>query len=247
MLAFLFAATVLCQCKPDVLVDDFSKITTGTLPGDAAIKEFNLLGGDYGAAGAPFTITPASKSMTITAQTADIGNPEPQANPGAAATFNYWFTKFDLNACFDLTGYTAISFDLVAPTGSDMNFTMTQKNPTCSTGNTTRLVDSVYKPLSAYFRPDGTKKTVVLPFADYKTNLAGGEFDFVHLKDWTIVNLVPANAVFTMSNLKLVGNCAAPSGTSPVSATVAPTGAPKTNDAARTVGSIASLLVALVF
>lgn len=75
---------------------------------------------------------PETKSMMITSGQADIGQPEPQANPGTAPTFNYWFAKFDQVACFNLAGFSAIQFDLIAPVGSNMNFTMTQKSPNCS-------------------------------------------------------------------------------------------------------------------
>jgi hypothetical protein len=123
-----------------------------------------------------------------------------------------------------------------------MNFTLTQKNPTCKTGNTTRLVDSVYKPLSAYYKPDGTKKTLVLPFADFSNNLAGGKFDFAHLKDWTIVNLVPAGATFTLSNLKLVGNCASSTTGSPSASPTA-----KSNSASQAAFMLSSMFALALF
>jgi hypothetical protein len=201
---FLLLKTVIAQsCRPDILVDDFAKITTGRLPDDSDIKQFNLLGGDYGSAGAAFRIDTLAKSMSITAGSANIGQPEPWANPGTAPTINYWFAKFDRVACFDLSGYSAVAFDLVAPAGSNMNFTMTQRSADCQS----RLVDSVYRPLSSYVTPNGQKQTVVLPFADFSKTLVGGQFDFKHLKDWTAVNLVPFGARFTISNLVLRGNC----------------------------------------
>ncbi|KAI8921610.1 hypothetical protein BC831DRAFT_476493 [Entophlyctis helioformis] len=197
-------ANAQAACKPDLLVDDFAAARTVTLPEGGGARPANLLNGDYGAQGATFAVNPAGKEVVITAGTADVGQPEPQANPGTAPTFNYWFGKFDIGACFDLTGYTAIAFDLVAPAGSNMNFTLTQRSADCKT----RLVDSVYKPLSSYLKTDGSKKAVSLPIADYAKNLKGGAFDFKHLKDWTIVNMTPSGAVFRLSNLRLVGNCA---------------------------------------
>ena len=53
--------------------------------------------------------------MTIVASSRDVGQPEPWANPGTAETVNYWFVKFDAIACYDLTPYSAIEFDLIAP------------------------------------------------------------------------------------------------------------------------------------
>ena len=121
------AQTVFAQCTADLLVDNFAKITNGFLPNDASPKQFNLIGGDYGSAGADFVIDTDSKTLSIVAGTANVGQPEPLANPNTAVTFNYWFAKFDRDACYNLTQYSGISFDLVAPLGSDMNFTLTQK------------------------------------------------------------------------------------------------------------------------
>ena len=83
--------------------------------------------------------------MRIVAGTANVGNPEPWANPGTAPTFNYWFAKFDEPACYNLTPFQAIQFDLIAPTGSQMNFTMTQKSPNCTASfQGSRLVGTCY-------------------------------------------------------------------------------------------------------
>ena len=187
------------QCVPDVLIDDFSAIRTGWL--DNLPKFFNLVGGDYGSLGAPFTINPNNQSLSIKAGSYPVGVPEAQANPGTAPTFNYWYVKFDREACFNTTIYSGISFDLIAPLGSDMNFTMTQRSKNCSV----RLVDSQYHLLSKYITPDGTKQTVYLPFSDYSLNLFGEAFDFEYFKDWTLVNLGPEGSEFVMSDLKLVG------------------------------------------
>lgn len=89
------------------------------------------------------------------------------------------------------------------------------------TSHTTAL-DSVYHPLTKYITPNGERQTVTLPLADYAVNLAGNPFDFVHLKDWTIVNMAPADAVFYMSNLMLKGGpigCVAPTTTAATTAT----------------------------
>ena len=188
-----------CQeCRQELMIDDFSTIRAGWL--DNLPKTFNALGGDYGSLGAPFTIDTAIKTMKIQARTYPVGVPEAQANPGTVPTFNYWYVKFDEAACFDASVYSGISFDMIAPLGSDMNFTMTQQSLNCSY----RLVDSQYQLLSKYITPDGTKQTVFLPFSDFSTNLYGNAFDFRHLKDWTLVNLGPEGSVFEMSDLKLI-------------------------------------------
>jgi hypothetical protein len=118
-------------------------------------KQVNLLGGDYGAAGASFEIRPAERSMVIRSGTANIGQPEPQANPGTAPTFNYWFAKFEPLACFDLSKYSAIQFDLVAPVGSNMNFTMTQKSADCTTrlvGKLSISIDHLFLQMLMFFQ-----------------------------------------------------------------------------------------------
>ena len=242
----LLASLVAAQnCQKDLVVDDFAKTTTGFLPDEAPIpanqKFLNLLGGDYGSDGANFTINTSSKTLNILAD-AKVIQAEPESHPNTAPTVNYWFTKFDLAACYDLTGYTGIAFDLIAPTGSDMNFTLTQKNPFCRSNpsNTTRLVDSVYRPLSSYITPNGQKQAVFLPFKDFGKNLLGGDFDFVHLKDWTAVNLVPVGAQFTMSNLVLKGNCTTNSNGGSNGSN-----APKGNSAASLSGMASAVLAAI--
>jgi hypothetical protein len=115
--------------------------------------------------------------------------------------------QFDKIACFDLTGYTAIEFDLVAPEQTTMNITMTQNSADCQT----QLVNSVYHPLSRYLPSiTGKVQTVTLPISDFAKNLDGEDFDFKHLKEWTIVNMetnaAPDNVV-QMSNMVLKGNC----------------------------------------
>ncbi|KAL2914086.1 hypothetical protein HK105_206344 [Polyrhizophydium stewartii] len=221
--ALALAAAAAAQaptCGPDVVVDDFAKTQSAVIGGES--RPVNLLGGDYGAQGVTWSIDTAKRAVVLTAGTANIGVPEPQANPGTAPTVNYWFAKFDAGACFDLTKFTAIEFDLVGPAGSDMNFTLTQKAANCAD----RLVDSAYNPLSKYLRMDGTKKHVSLPLKDFATNLVGGKYDMLHLKDWTAVNIVPAGAVFELSNLVLKG-CA---GAAPSAS--ASTTAPKTSGGA---------------
>jgi hypothetical protein len=76
---------------------------------------------------------------------------------------NSWYVKFDERACFDLTPYSAMQFELTAPAGTTMLFTLTQHAPDCKT----RIVDSVYTDLEKYSKPDGTKKIVTIPFSDF--------------------------------------------------------------------------------
>ncbi|KAI8905462.1 hypothetical protein EDD86DRAFT_211538 [Gorgonomyces haynaldii] len=159
------------------------------------IRQLNQLGGDYGIVNATFQINTSAKTLTVV--------PAVQTTPN-----NFWFAKYDWQACFDLRGYIGFQFELVAPTGSEISFTLTQKSADC----VDRLVDSVYVPLTKYITPNGQKQTVLMPFADFSKNINGGNFDFQHLKDWTAVNFSPADGTsqFVFSNLILKGNCSLP-------------------------------------
>ncbi len=128
---------------------------------------------------------------------------EAWTHPGMANSHNYWYVKFDLYACFDLEPFSALQFDLLAPSNAEMTFVMTQKAANCST----RLIDSQYQPLSKYMKPDGTKKTLVLPLADFGMNVVGGRFDMKHLKDFTIIDIKPNDFKFQISNMILKGAC----------------------------------------
>ncbi|KAL2914085.1 hypothetical protein HK105_206343 [Polyrhizophydium stewartii] len=179
-------------CKKDLLVDDFAKTQTAVIANET--RQVDLLGGDYGAVGVGWKVDTAKKAMVLTSLN---------------GTSNFWFAKFDAGACFDLTGYSAIDFDLVGPAGSDMQFTLTQKLPDCSE-RAPDGSDSAYLALSKYAKMDGTKKHVSLPLADFAKNINGSNYDFIHLKDFTPVNLGPTGAVFEMSNLVLKGGCGVP-------------------------------------
>jgi hypothetical protein len=44
-----------------------------------------------------------------------------------------------------------------------------------------------------------------MPFKDFTALASGsGTFDFVHLKDWTFVDMKPLGQPFVMSNMKLI-------------------------------------------
>jgi hypothetical protein len=183
------------NCGPDILVDDFSKSTKAPLPGETQIRDLNMLGGDYGksdGASLSFVVNTDAKQVEITA-----GPNQPQ---------NFFFAKFDAGACYDLTNIHAVAFDLTAPVGSTFQMTLTQKNADCvdrTPGNS----DSEYIPIQKYVTPNGQKQTVVAQFADFRKNNNGSNFDFVHLKDWTLVGLQPVGAKFLISNIRLIRAC----------------------------------------
>ncbi|KAJ8323064.1 hypothetical protein BDV3_006678 [Batrachochytrium dendrobatidis] len=207
-------------CKPDLLVDDFVKAQSAMVDGE--VRPVNLLGGDYGAVGIEWSVDTAKKAAVLTSTNSS----------------NFWFAKFDAIACFDLTGYSAITFDLVAPTGSDMSFTLTQKSANC----VDRLIDSSYMPLTKYIKPNGSKQHVSLPLSDFAMNINGAPYDFKHLKDWTPTSLSPVGATFEISNLVLKGGCGNETSTATAAATTA--SAPSTVAATATASSAATATAA---
>ncbi|KAI9138535.1 hypothetical protein BKA69DRAFT_1091121 [Paraphysoderma sedebokerense] len=174
----------------DILVDDFVQNIRAPLPGETFVRDINLLSGDYGKSDG------ASLSYTI-----DTTNRWVRIIPGE--TENYWFAKFDAPACYNLTGIYAMAFDLRSPVGSTFEMTLTQHAPDC----VTRTEDSVYLPITRYVVPNGGWQRVIVPFVDFGINLAGTAFDFAHLKDWTGVRFAPLNAVFDITNIRLLKQC----------------------------------------
>ena len=212
----LLSAAAAQQCTPDLLIDDFAKIDQHDYEG--AQRYFNLVGGDYGQVGIDATYDTVNKRVKLTSTAAD----------------NFWFSKFDLQACFNLKGYTAIQFDFEAPAGTDTSFTLTQKSADC----VDRLVDSAYVGLGQPM--DGTKKKITLPLSAFSKNLNGTDFDFDHLKDWTLVG---TTAYF--SNFVLKGNCDVPPTTTTASGKPSATGG-STSGATQAVVSVGFGLWAFV-
>jgi hypothetical protein len=172
-------------CRPDLLIDDYSVVEQRNY--DGALRYFNRVNADYGHVGMTATYEQANRRVVLV----------------PTATDNFWFVKFNIQACFDLRGYTGIQFDITAPTNSSSLFTLTQQAPDCIT----RLVDSVYTPLDRYITPNGVRQTVLQPLSDFALNLNNEPFDWVHFKDWTAVNLLPVGARFEVTNFILKGNC----------------------------------------
>ncbi|KAJ1538958.1 hypothetical protein HK405_013313, partial [Cladochytrium tenue] len=145
-------------CQPDVLVDDFRPRTpdmfrtqdpsqgcTYATPGDpfnGCNKTLNLLGGDYGDAAIGLSLDVGSMTL-VAGYNPNISDQEAASHPHTAPTFNYWFVKFNWENDFDISPYTAMAIDLVAPSGSDFNVTLTQwlpADPTVRNGKGNRTV-----------------------------------------------------------------------------------------------------------
>jgi hypothetical protein len=173
---------------------------------------------------------------------------ESWTHPGKPNSHNYVYVKFDLNACFDLSPFTAFEFDLVAPPDAEMIFVMTQKSANCSV----REIDSVYHSLDEYIKPDGTKQTVRMPVSDFSKNLLGQDFDLRHLKDFTIIDIKPSTFNFQISNFYLRGNCQSTTSVTSGSSTVtsstsrATTTAPASNAAYPISGPATSFFTGMI-
>ncbi|KAJ3413131.1 hypothetical protein HDV05_008469 [Chytridiales sp. JEL 0842] len=209
-------ATGTGTCIPDVLVDDFrprnASMRRTQPPGEGCEKftdfngcekTLNLLGGDYGDAGCNQVMTDGRLTITTRNVSAVINNLESESHPGTAVSFNYWFVKFAWEYDFDLSIYSGLAIDLIAPPNSDFNITLTQWLPATNT----RGLDSVYNLMSKYLTPDGTPQTLRMPWSDFKTNLEGGEFKLEDLKDLTVVNMGPVGSTFVFTKIVLLGNC----------------------------------------
>lgn len=177
-------------------------------------RYFNLLGGDYGIkeeGKSKIEVFPDPENgyMQFLADWGKEDSSEAWTHPGMPNSHNYWYAKFDQYACFDLRGFSAIQFDLVAPANAEMTFVLTQKASNCSMSplQTARLIDSQYQPLKKYITPDGTKQTLTLPLSDFAKNVIGQDFDMAHLKDFTIIDIKPNDFNFQLSNFKLLGSC----------------------------------------
>ncbi|KAJ3020824.1 UNVERIFIED_CONTAM: hypothetical protein HDU68_009954 [Siphonaria sp. JEL0065] len=249
-----FAATGFAQsCQPDVLVDDFRArtpsmyrqqpltlieggvpVATGCEFGtgfNGCNKTLNLLGGDFGDSGIDEVLNVGSLTLTPKDNSAVVGGFEAAARPGTAVTLNYWFIKFNWENDFDLTKYVGLLLDFTAPVGADMNITLTQWEPVSNT----RGIDSQYRLLSSYIKPNGQPQTLNLKWTDYSTNLNNQPFDLKHLKDITFVNL-SVNSTFVFTKMTLTGNCTTKN------TVVTTSGVPATT---KTSGSVASAHFAL--
>ena len=110
------------SCLPDILLDDFSNVRQDNV--DGAIRNVNLVGGDYGGQNSQFSFTSKSATPGFVSVT-----------PGAPQADNFFFFKANARACFDLTGYTQLRIEMRVPAGADSSFTLTQKVCLISCGN----------------------------------------------------------------------------------------------------------------
>lgn len=174
-------------CQSDVLIDDFSKDSMALDP--TLLTYTNLMGGNYGQMAVNMKVNTASKSMLIRPLPA-VGDPKNMTNG--------WFVKLGQGACHDLTGYTGIQFDVIAPTKTGMNITLAQSDSTC----TNQTADAAYIPIAKYLQPTGLKQTVFIPFYEFRKDADGGVFKFQKFRALVFTNI---DGVFEVSNLVLRG------------------------------------------
>ncbi|KAJ3043217.1 hypothetical protein HDV00_005537 [Rhizophlyctis rosea] len=198
------------SCGGDLLLDDFSQDRVWTAP-TGEVKHANAIGGDWGIWGGNFSIDTSAKTLTITpAKQPTALQPNSTYNPNTVPTFNFFYTQFTNQheifdkACANLTVFTALEFDAVAPAGFDFNITFTQRlQGNCDV----RTFDSRYQLFSKYYTTPGQKKTLHLPLSDFNVDLSGASFNYNWNKDITWVNLAGAKAgdSVSISNVILKG------------------------------------------
>jgi hypothetical protein len=125
------------KCTKDILIDEFKKIKVDYY--DNTLRNFNLIGGDYGHVGIESTYREDDQNLSL----------------ASTKSSNFWFSKFNREACFDLRGYKSIEFDIIAPKGCDAQFTLAQRSSDCQK----RLVDSSYTKLTDYLYYSKWQKT----------------------------------------------------------------------------------------
>lgn len=199
-LTFCTSLVIASTCLPDIILDDFSSPIVSTVAPTSG-RNVNLQGGDYGTDSAATTMNFVKGTSTVPGYVSVLPS---VLQVGQAQ--NFFFTKINALACYDLTGYQGFNFQMqvIDPTQNavttyDSSFTMTQKSADCTTivqGNFIALIrnlisgaESQYQPLSK-FTPLGriygnTMYNMTLPFANFtQHNNAsfGANYDFSHFK-----------------------------------------------------------------
>ncbi|KAI9359186.1 hypothetical protein DFJ73DRAFT_774105 [Zopfochytrium polystomum] len=185
-------------CNPDLLVDDFRPRTPDLYsPGPshgmgpdcnepANFKGCNttldLIGGYYEGVeedGTVFTLDPAGGRLVV-----DVGT----TGTKGANSFSVAFFK-------DLSNYSAIAIDLVAPVGFDFNISL---SPSQGADSPTR------RTLASYLTPSAAPQSLLLPIADLLANtnppaIVAGKLRFA--------NFAPPGASLSLSKITLKGAC----------------------------------------
>ncbi|KAJ3075982.1 hypothetical protein HK102_005503 [Quaeritorhiza haematococci] len=164
---------------------------------------------------------------------------------------NFWFFTSDNtpdNPCIDLSPYEALAFDLQAPATADIQITFTQKLADC----TTRGADAIYVPLARFCGGfDGTTKQCTIPFkTTFSKNINGTDYDFIHHKDVTLVDIKPVGTTIFVDNIRWLGqgcsaNSTAGTATSTATATASPNTPPRSAPPSSQTGTSGAKTLAL--
>ncbi|KAJ3146544.1 hypothetical protein HDU86_008476 [Geranomyces michiganensis] len=112
------------------------------------------------------------------------------------STRNSWYTTLS-KFCFDVTTYSDVTFDLIAPPGSDFFVSLVSYDSDCKTPANT----ATYVRVSDYTITDGRNRTVSIPIKDL--NPKNSKF----VKTLVFSNLSPKNAIFYLDNVLLTKRC----------------------------------------
>lgn len=257
-LLLISAAHAAPSCQQNVLVDDFVIAQQDFI--DGLDRYVSLLGGDYGGQGVEMdfgTVGPTNGHVLVV----------------PTEKSNHFFFKLNKEACVDISSFSALRVVLSAPAGANAKFTLTQKTKDCK--ERVEGGDSTYVSLSKYVQMDGNVQTLIMPLSDFAGRADASKvpapFDFLHLKDFTFVDMMPMGSEWRIYEIEMIGTCdgaaavgslttgnvtatttVAPTTTLPAGTVAAPTptatglaAAPsKTNEAGQTA---AKLMLTLVF
>ncbi|KAJ3015323.1 hypothetical protein HKX48_004662 [Thoreauomyces humboldtii] len=112
------------------------------------------------------------------------------------STRNYWYTTIS-QFCLDITPYTHLRFDLVAPAGSDFFIKLQSRDAGC----TTDLPSPIYVRASDYTVMDGTNRSVAIPIVDLGVTAP------LSVRSIWFTDLYPKNTTFYIDNVMLQKRC----------------------------------------
>ncbi len=207
------------DCKPDILLDDFSHVRRGIVD-EGATANMNLQGGGYGGMNVHEHFIEAKPGIPHSGKVIIRANKEP----------NWWFFKVEKNACFDLRDYTAIQMQVKFPVGSYGKIAITQKSKGCHTApDHGRIIEGIlissgfvyesylsgaesdFHNISKFMVPDGKIQTLTIPIHEFSrrwntSHVDGAQFDLEHFKDFTFIELTH-HVPYKFYRITLIGNC----------------------------------------
>ncbi|KAJ3178462.1 hypothetical protein HDU87_003536 [Geranomyces variabilis] len=131
------------------------------------------------------------------------------AGPTSYSTKNNWYSTLS-KFCFDISLYTTVTFDLVAPVGSDFFVSLVSSDSACVTPVST----TTYVRVSDYVPMDGRNHTVNIPIADLNPT------NSKYVQTLLFSNLSPGNAAFWIDNVIVKRRCVFAPGENYVAGTV---------------------------